>query len=161
MAASDPGKFVTHKVTPIGQHLSTVCWIACYRMLYQWKKLKDKQCYDRLNSTGVSLTKALDIGDWQKTGAALKLTGYSIASLKSDFEKFYYLVEKCGPLWCAGDFLKKEGHVILVTGVYEKHQEIDIIDPWEVHRGSDVLRREYKWWADCIKEAPWACQMWW
>ncbi|MFT7642508.1 MAG: hypothetical protein ACI9G1_004266 [Pirellulaceae bacterium] len=157
---------VEYDVTPIGQFNTQTCWIACYRMLYAWNKVKDKtctdiKCYERLQKTGLNLTSQLLITEWRRPAAALKLFGYRVSSLRN-FDTFQYIMSKCGPFWCAGDFIAGGGgHVILVTAAYGEDQRIRIIDPWQVHQGTTSELRDFSYWTKNIKNAPYAVQMWW
>ena len=150
---------VEYEVRPIGQHTPRVCWIACYRMLYAWKKQPDRLCYDRLVKSRIPMDQGLDIEHWPKARNAMRLTSFRVEYL-SDFDNLYHVLKTYGPMWCAGDFSNRSGHAILLTGAYETNKRLRMIDPWQVHKGTNTEMRDFEWWKDNIKDAHAACQTW-
>jgi hypothetical protein len=148
-----------YNVRSIGQHNSKVCWFACYRMLYSWKKVPDKKCWERLRAANVSLKQALYHASYSKARDALKLTSHRVGYLKT-FDDFVYTIKTYGPMWCAGNFMNGSGHVILVTGVFPEKNEIRMIDPWQVHKGTTSEIRNFSWWKKNVFEITYACQTW-
>lgn len=89
------------------------------------------------------------------------LISYRVGFLKESFQNLVYILEKHGPMWCAGSFLFGGGHAIVISGFNPETQVLRINDPYLMYKypGSYDFYT-YSKWRDLIREMPFACQMW-
>jgi Papain-like cysteine protease AvrRpt2 len=117
-------------MTPMGQRLSSVCWLTGYEMLYTWKGLDPKTIPDKLKAAGVPYDQACITGlrpvDNYKAAKALGLTPAGFGQRISSVDLKERL--RWSPLWLAGEWFPSALHVRVVTGASENW--VEYIDPW-------------------------------
>src|SRR5579862_2468579 len=119
-----------HGLQPIGQPLSSLCWLTCYRMLYVWKGLDPNTMESKLRSGGLDYDAAGKRGllPDEMLGAARSLglssyatgSGITVADLKA------HLV--FSPLWVAGEWFQNALHARVVIGASDDW--VEYFDPW-------------------------------
>jgi hypothetical protein len=134
-----------HKVSGdgMGQPSAETCWYACYAMIYNWKGKPVSAIKDAIVKAGYNYDdyykNGLPIEDFRKVGLSLGLTGFRggyISTLADDFQAFAQLLKGYGPMWCA--FSRPSAHIVVVSGVDAKLNQIHIINPWNKLGGFDA-----------------------
>jgi hypothetical protein len=119
-----------HGLQPIGQPLSSLCWLTCYRMLYIWKGLDPNTMEGKLRSGGLDFDAACKRGllPDEMLGAArsLGLSSYATGSGISVVDLKAHLV--FSPLWVAGEWFQNALHARLVIGANDDW--VEYFDPW-------------------------------
>ena len=151
---------IRYRVRGIAQVNSKCCWLACYKMLYDWKGKKASAVTPKIQKAGISTTKGLVPKDWYKARNALGLSSISYSHLKTA-SGMRWCLSKCGPIWCAGDFLNNGPHAILVTGIYSKDTMLQIHDPYILATRGEVDSMGHGLWCKLIFHKAFACQLWW
>jgi hypothetical protein len=146
-------------VPRIGQANSKCCWLACYQMLYKWKGKAASDVNKKLEAAGFSLTSALYQEQWGKAAYHLGLSGMGVGHLGS-VENVEWCLAKCGPLWCAGDYLNGSPHAVVVSGIYEDGK-MRINDPYEIFKYDSYSYLTHSKWHQLLRKAKFACQLWW
>jgi len=142
----------------IGQANSKCCWLACYQMIYGWKIYSTSDPPDRAKRAGLSTTSGLDSEDWFKARNAMGLWSYRVSYLTESSSNLTYILDKHGPMWCAGDFLQGSPHAIVISG-YDG-EKLRINDPYEIYKYQSYNYMYWKDWRKLVKELPFACQVW-
>lgn len=152
--------YVTFNVPMIGQANAKCCWLACYQMLYGWKGRSTGEPPSRASKAGISTTSGLYSDQWGKARNAMGLTSYRVGYLKESFDNLTYVLDKCGPMWCAGDFLNGSGHAIVISGYNPDNQQLRVNDPYEIYKYHSYDYYTYNGWRAKVKELAFACQVW-
>jgi hypothetical protein len=146
-------------VPMIGQANSKICWLACYQMLYGYRKFSTSVPWDKAKAAGLSTTSGLYSDQWGKAREAMGFTSYRVGYLKESYDNLIDILQKHGPMWCAGDFLADgSGHAIVISG-YDS-SKLRISDPFEIYKYQSYDYRTFAWWKKRVKELPFACQVW-
>ena len=151
---------VNFNVPMIGQANASICWLACYQMLYGYKKRSTSEPFSRASNAGLSTTSALYSEQWGTARDAMGLYSYRVSHLKESFANLTYILQKFGPMWCAGNFLFGSGHAIVITGFDPNSQLLRINDPYEIYKYYSYNYLTYDQWRSLVKELPFACQVW-
>jgi hypothetical protein len=147
-------------VPRIGQANSRCCWFACYKMLYAWKGRATSEVATKIAAAGYSTTDALYEDQWPYSAYALGISGMRVAHLKS-VGNMSWCLSKCGPIWCAGSFFSDGSpHAIVISGLYEDGK-LRINDPYEIYKYDSYSYMTHDQWCQKVREAPFACQLWW
>jgi hypothetical protein len=134
-----------HKVSGAGpgQTTAETCWYASYAMLMNWKGRSIDSIKDSIKKAGYDFADYYDHGlprsDYRKVGMSLRLTGFRgryIAELADDFVAFAQLLKNYGPIWCA--FSNPGEHIVVVSGVNAKMNQIHIVNPFNHGGGLDA-----------------------
>ena len=145
-------------VPMIGQANASCCWLAGYQMLYGWQKRPTSDPPQKAKNVGLSTTSALYSDDWGKARNAMGLTSYRVSHLTESADNLIWVLDKHGPMWCAGDFLQGDPHVIVISG-YEG-EKLRINDPYEIYKYQSYNYITWKGWKKLVKALPFACQVW-
>ena len=149
-----------YKVPAIAQANSKCCWFACYQMIYAWKGKKVSEVATKLANAGISTKKALDISQWGRASNHLGLKGMRVSHIKgkAKFDNMVDVLERWGPMWCAGNFLNGSPHAILISGWSRPGKTLRFIDPYELWQGHAYSDYSHTYWSALIKNATFACQ---
>jgi len=147
-------------VPRIGQSNSKCCWLASYKMLYAWKGRSTAEVATKLTDAGFSTTDALYEDQWQKAATALGLSGMRVSHLKG-IAGMTWCLSTCGPIWCAGNFLQGSPHAVVISGFYSADNKLRINDPYEIYMYDSYSYITHAEWCKLVREAPFACQLWW
>lgn len=115
---------------PIGQPLSTLCWLTCYRMLYVWKGLDPKTIEGKLTTAGLdyraACTRGLLPDEMRGSARALGLApmGYGQSISATDLKQLLHY----SPVWAAGEWFQGALHSRLVVGASDDW--VEYFDPW-------------------------------
>jgi hypothetical protein len=131
---------VSPAVTPLNQAKTTTCWLACFEMMYQWKRDKGDSSKDKsqICSTidsktdffsSIMVEKGIGLHECAAVGRALGMQPTGAGDYTREI--LYDLISKKGPLWVAGTWVPGCPHVIVVTGVDTDSDNIKIINPWQ------------------------------
>src|SRR5438477_8728830 len=73
-------------VEGLGQYTASTCWLACYRMLYSWKRKDEKDIPGKLTTAGLDFGLLKKRGvlpeELPRAGTALGLMGRAAAAVK-------------------------------------------------------------------------------
>lgn len=127
----------------ISQRGDGVCWCASAIMLYRWAQATGKTgMKDPLSDTGTKWrwdnNKDWASGDNQFLATTLNMK--TLASVPRDYAGLNDLLQKRGPIWCAGQKTwggGNHGHVVVICGAADTGAFI--FDPEPVNQGSS-------WW---------------
>ncbi len=86
------------------------------------------------------------------------LWSYRVSYLTESSSNLTYILDKHGPMWCAGDFLQGSPHAIVISG-YDG-EKLRINDPYEIYKYQSYNYMYWKDWRKLVKELPFACQVW-
>jgi hypothetical protein len=117
-------------LTPRRQQLSSLCWLTCYQMLYDWKSLDPATIPDKLKAAGIDYDQACRTGlmpaDNAKAARALGLSpvGFGQQITAFDFKQRLPF----SPIWIAGEWFPNGLHARLVTGCSDNF--VEYLDPW-------------------------------
>ena len=147
-------------VPKIGQANSKCCWLACYQMMYGWQNRPTSDPYRLAKQAGLSTTSGLYSEDWGKARNAMQLTSYRVGYLTEQAENLTYILDKHGPMWCAGNFLKPymDPHAIVISG-YDG-ETLRISDPYEIYKYDSFDYMTWSQWRKLVKNLAFACQVW-
>ena len=119
-----------HGLQPIGQPLSTLCWLACYRMLYTWKGLDPNSIEGKLRAAGLDFDGACKRGllpdEMLPAHRALGLGSFAAGSGISTVNLKEYLA--FSPLWVAGEWFQNALHARVIIGASDNW--VEYFDPW-------------------------------
>jgi len=131
--AKQEGKWVRvnrHGMSPKGQATSTLCWLTCFEMLFQWKGRDSSEIEPALRKAGIDVDTARLHGllpkDNDAAAQALGLDYLVSGGSLSSQQLQHYLYSS--PLWIAGMFFPGGLHVRVVTGASQEF--VEFIDPW-------------------------------
>jgi len=117
-------------LTPIAQPLSSLCWLACYRMLYKWKSLDPNTIEGKLKSAGLDFDAACKRGllpnEMRDAAKALGLAPMGFGQSISAWDLKQRLT--FSPLWLAGEWFKSSLHARLVIAASDDW--VEYFDPW-------------------------------
>ncbi len=135
---------ITIRVKPIGQGTHQGCWLACYKMLYAYRRKSTSTIEKKLTDAGLNVKecKAEGLSDkhFLKAMRALGLSSRGIPFGAGSCDILAQYLWKHGPLWVAGKWTQYH-HVVLVVGADPEENKIRRIDPW-VDRAN---RAEARW----------------
>ena len=146
-------------VPMIGQGNSKCCWYACYAMMYGWKKRPLSEVAQRIKKAGIPTNDALYSEQWGKTRDAMGLISYRVGHLTESLANLTDILQKHGPMWCAGDFLLGSPHAIVISGVNDEGR-LRINDPYEIYKYQSYNYLTYNSWKKLIAKLFAACQVW-
>jgi hypothetical protein len=133
-------------MTPIPQDTATTCWLACFRMLYNWLDRDEASIREKLTGAGILWDEAckngLKTNDYMVAARALNLAAYSTSNSwdASNFKQFLAV----GPVWVAGRWMDGMSHNVVVIGASDTR--IKYIDPWwEGYKEANITERDAKW----------------
>ena len=150
-----------YPVPLIAQANSKCCWFACYQMIYGWKKgRRASDVAPKLAKAGISTNDALDISQWGRCASHLGMKGMRVSYIKgkANFDNMVDVLDRWGPMWCAGDFLNGSPHAILISGWSRSSKTLRFIDPYELWRGNTHSDYGHTYWSALIKNSKFACQ---
>jgi hypothetical protein len=154
-------KDIILEVQRIGQSNSKCCWVACYKMLYRWKGKSASEAVQKIEGAGLSTEMGLYEDQWMKAAAALGLHGMRVSHLKG-LDGMAWCLEKCGPIWCAGNFGPDGSpHAVVISGLYQQDKKLRINDPYEIFQFDSYSYITHSQWCQKVREASFACQLWW
>lgn len=145
-------------VPMIAQANSKICWLACYQMMYGWQKRPLSDPYVRAKNAGLSTSSGLYSEDWLKARQAMGFTSHRVDYLTSSADNLIHVLEKHGPMWCAGNFLQGDPHAIVISG-YDG-EKLRISDPFEIYQFQSYNWMTWSGWRKLVKKLPFACQVW-
>ena len=115
---------------PIGQPLSTLCWLTCYRMLYIWKRLDPNSIEGKLRGAGLDYDGACQRGllplEMPVAARALGLNpaGYGQSISAWDLKQNL----RFSPLLIAGEWFRSALHARVVIAASDDW--VEYFDPW-------------------------------
>ncbi len=126
-----------------GQHTASLCWFACYRMLYAWKHLDENTIGPKLEGAGLNLKELRMRGlygdEFPKAAGALGLSGWRGGFIKeSDEGTLLHLLSGYGPLFCAIVWEGGGGHAVLIRGYDSKLKQFLIVNPFNASAAGTV-----------------------
>jgi hypothetical protein len=127
-------------------------------MMYGWQKRATSEPYTRAQGVGLSTTDGLDASEFAKARDAMGLTSYRVGYLTESLDNLTYVLDKHGPMWCAGDFLQGSPHAVVISG-YED-EKLRINDPYEIYKYYSYNWLTWSGWRKLVKNTPFACQVW-
>ena len=116
------------------QSISSLCWLACYTMLFRWNDKPEAEIkqfvWSTLESAGIDMNGAkqggLKLKDNLKAAKALGLgaRGFGQPVTESDLRALLAF----SPVWATGQWFETSNHVYVIVGVSE--HEVELYDPW-------------------------------
>ena len=147
-----------YDVPMIGQANSKCCWLACYQMLYGWQQRPTSEPAKRAQKVGISTQDALYSDQWAKARNAMGLTSFTVGYLTEEEDHLLHVLEKYGPMWCAGNFLNGSPHAVVISGYGDGKLRIN--DPYEIYKYHSYNYMTWKGWRKLVKNLAFACQTW-
>lgn len=149
-----------YDVPLIAQQNTKCCWFSAYQMIYGWNNFPISNVAAELAKAKISTKESLDISLWGRAAHFLGMKGIRVSYIKGKgkFENMVDVLNKWGPMWCAGDFLDGSPHAIIISGWSRHNQTLRFIDPYELWQGNEGSNYSHEYWSTLIKEAPFACQ---
>ena len=112
------------------QNIDSMCWFACYTMLFRWNDKPEAEIkpfiWSRLQNAGIDLIEAkrsgLKLRDNLKAARALGLgaRGYGQPVTEANLRELLAF----SPVWATGKWFEKTNHVYIIVGVSETQAEI-------------------------------------
>jgi hypothetical protein len=101
----------------VAQASTNTCWNAAAQMLWEYRQLKTGM-YGPMNSISskYSQNKTLKAQDFRALAKSVGLKKIRIHTRMHSSGEFGHLLERFGPLWCAGRWDYSE-HIIVLTGI--------------------------------------------
>lgn len=143
-----------------GQANAKCCWLACYQMLYGWRGRPSSEAVQRAQNSGLNTSDALYEDQWGKARNAMGLISYRVSYLTESFDNLSYILNKHGPMWCAGNFLQGSPHAIVISGFDPNNQQLRINDPYEIYKYHSYDYYTYEQWRKLVRNTSFACQVW-
>lgn len=132
---------IKYDVPLIGQANDNSCWNASAQMIWSYWQGRTKRqgpmqtlddVYARSKTSGIFIPDFVRLAQ----NAGMRKAVFSFPISKSDMAA---LLQKHGPLWCAGQWLGPgQGHIVVATGINDSI--VSINDPWPKGKGKVSTR---------------------
>jgi Papain-like cysteine protease AvrRpt2 len=116
------------------QNIASMCWFACYTMLFRWNDKPEAEIkpfiWSTLQNAGIDVNGAkrggLKLADNLKAARALGLgaRGFGQPVTEANLRELLAL----SPVWATGRWFENSNHVYVIVGVSEN--EVEYYDPW-------------------------------
>jgi Papain-like cysteine protease AvrRpt2 len=120
------------------QVLATLCWYACFRMLYTWKGLDPATIWEKLKAGGIDVDAAKERGllpkDNLKAAKALGMNAFGFGQPLSAYDLKRPLGSS--PVWTCGQWNSSNKHVVVLIAASDRW--VEHYDPWWVGTPEDA-----------------------